>query len=204
MLAAIILAAGQSSRMGSPKALLTCGPGGETFVSRLIHTMTSAGILDALVVCRAGDVPLEEEVARWAPAARIVVNPNAERGQLSSLLAGLAVADRPGIRGVLVVPVDMPLVGAEAVAQLVAAFAAHPGSIIRATHDGRHGHPVIFPRRFFDELRHADENVGAKAVLHAHAGEIVDVDVHDVGAVRDVDLPDDYRMLFGMLPGQST
>jgi CTP:molybdopterin cytidylyltransferase MocA len=197
MLAGIILAAGQSSRMGSPKALLPCGPGGETFVSHLIHAITTAGIQDALVVCRGGDAALEQEVLRWSPAARIVVNPHAERGQLSSLVAGLAVADRPGVRGVLVMPVDMPLVRPGTIAQVSAAFAADPASIVRATHGGRHGHPVIFPRRVFDELRHADETVGAKAVIHAHASEIVNVEVDDPGVLRDVDVPEDYRALFG-------
>lgn len=202
MLAGIILAAGQSSRMGTPKALLPCGRGEETFVSRLIHTITAAGIQDALVVCRQEDIALQQEVARWAPSARVVVNPHAERGQLSSLLAGLAVADRPGVLGVLVIPVDMPLVRAATIAQLSAAFASRT-SIVRATHGGRHGHPVIFPRRVFGELRRADENVGAKAVLHAHARDIIDVDVDDPGVVRDVDVPEDYRALFGSLPGEN-
>ena len=69
--------------------------------------------------------------------------------------------------------------------------------IVRATHHGRHGHPVIFARAVFDELRHADPAAGAKSVLRAHEAAIVNVEVEDPGVVTDVDTPEDYARLFG-------
>ena len=70
----------------------------------------------------------------------------------------------------------------------------------RVTHRGRHGHPVVFGSAVFEELRRADLNSGAKAVVHAHALDILNVEVDDSGVLRDVDTPRDYRELFGRDP----
>lgn len=197
MVAGLILAAGRSSRMGRGKALLLCAPGGVTFVSRLAHTLCGGGLSEALVIGRPEDEDLRAEVESMAPWARFVANPDADAGQLSSLLAGLDVADRPGVRAVLVAPVDAPLVAPETVATLVRVFESANAIIVRAVHRGRHGHPVLFSRAVFDELRHADPGVGARAVLRAHEASIVNVEVDDPGVLGDVDTPEDYRAVFG-------
>ena len=132
--------------------------------------------------------------------ARFVENPGADAGQLSSILAGLDAADVPGTSGLLVTPVDAPLVTAATVATLLSMFASTGASIVRAVYRGRHGHPVVFSRDVFDSLRRADPDVGAKAVLRAHALAIVNVDVDDAGVVGDVDTPEDYRAVFGREP----
>src|SRR3990167_8821789 len=197
MVPGLILAAGQSSRMGRPKALLTIPPLGVTFVRRLAAALCDGGAEEALVVGRPDDRALQAEVASLPPRARFVANPDADTGQLSSVLAGLRVADRPGVPGVLVIPVDVPLVTADTVAALLAAYRSSVAPIVRATHHGRHGHPVIFARAVFDELRHADPAAGAKSVLRAHEAAIVNVEVEDPGVVTDVDTPEDYARLFG-------
>jgi molybdenum cofactor cytidylyltransferase len=74
---------------------------------------------------------------------------------------------------------------------------ASPALVIRAVHDGRHGHPVIFRRALFDRLRQADPAVGAKAVVRAV--DVEDVEVHEPGITQDVDTPADYERLRGML-----
>src|SRR5688500_16443820 len=108
MVPAVVLAAGRSSRMGRPKALLPCGPGQETFVARVVSRVRrGGGGGDVLVVGRPDDTALREELDRLALPPRFVENPDPDRGQLSSLIAGLNVADRPGVRGVLVLPVDI-------------------------------------------------------------------------------------------------
>src|SRR5688572_9175115 len=113
MFPAVILAAGSSTRMGQPKALLPAGPGGDVFVTRLVRTFAAAGADDILVV-----VGPEAHLVRGAFAAcgtpvRIIENPEPARGQLSSLLAALAIVDRPGVQGMVVTPVDVPLVSVE-------------------------------------------------------------------------------------------
>jgi molybdenum cofactor cytidylyltransferase len=199
MVPGVILAAGRSSRMGRAKALLPCGPGGETFVRRLARALHDGGVQQVLIVGRSDDEALREEVAAMPLAARFVENPGADAGQLSSVLAGLDAAAVPGTLGLLVTPVDAPLVTAATVATLLAMFSSTGAPIVRAVYRGRHGHPVVFSRDVFDGLRRADPGVGAKAVLRAHA--IVNVDVDDAGVVGDVDTPEDYRALFGREPG---
>jgi len=199
MIPAIILAAGQSSRMGQPKALLAAGSDGGTFVGRLARALLDGGVADVLVVGRPDDEALRAEVQRIGDAGaavRLVINAHPDRGQLSSLLAGLNAADRPGVTGVLVTPVDAPMILPATVRVLLAEFSAAPHAIVRAAFQGRHGHPVIFARRHFDDLRHADPSVGAKAVIRAHAGSVLTVDVSDPGVIQDIDGPDDYARLF--------
>jgi molybdenum cofactor cytidylyltransferase len=199
MVPGIILAAGRSARMGQPKALLRIGASGPTFVDRLIGVMLSGGAAEVLVVGRDHDAQLATEVERIAAAGssvRLVENAHADRGQLSSVVAGVNAADRPGVRGVMVMPVDAPLVRVETIGAMLAAFDTRQAPVVRATYHGRHGHPVIFARRVFDRLRHADPAVGAKAVVRAYAGESIDLDLDDPAIVLDVDEPGDYtRML---------
>lgn len=179
--------------MGRPKALLLV-PDGRTFVHRLLLTLREGGIAAPSVVGRPDDEALRREVA--SHGADYIVNPRADAGgQLSSLLAGLEASDRPGVRGLLMVPVDAPLVEPDTVATLLAVFDSTRAPIVRPRYRGTHGHPVIFSRAVFDELRHADANAGAKAVLRAHERAIVNVDVDDAGVIGDIDTPEVYRQL---------
>ena len=199
MIPALVLAAGQSSRMGRPKALLATGPDEETFVSRLSGSLLDGGAADVLVVGRPDDDALAAEVRRLADAGRavrLVLNPHADRGQLSSVVAGVNAADRPGVTGILLMPVDAPRVRAATVRTLLDAFAAHRDTIVRAVFAGRHGHPVIFARRYFDELRRADPAAGARAVVRAHPDAVLNVDTDDPGVVDDIDGPDEYARVF--------
>jgi len=193
MVAGIILAAGRSTRMGRSKAMLVT-PDGMTFVARLLQALAGGGVDAPLVVGRPDDDELQREVD--AAGARFVMNPDADAGgQLSSLLAGLHKADRPGIRALMVTPVDAPMVTSETVSRLIAVFRETSGSIVRPRYRGRNGHPVIFSRGLFDELRHASPATGAKAVLRAHEHAIINVDVDDPGVIADIDTPEDYAKL---------
>ena len=191
MIPGIILAAGQSSRMGGSKALLPLSPGGSTFVAALIRSLLDGGIADVLVVGRPDDSALRDEAERGG--ARFVGNPRHELGQLSSLLAGLNVADRPGVTGVLVTPVDAPRIAAGSVAALVQAFRESGAPVVRPVHEGRHGHPVIFSRAVFDALRSADFSVGAKAVVRAQGDRVMNVEIADPAVLDDIDTPADYE-----------
>jgi molybdenum cofactor cytidylyltransferase len=147
------------------------------------------------VIGRPNDTELIEAVEQPSVAARFIANPDHDRGQVTSIVAGVNAVDRPGVRGVLVMPVDMPLVRPSTFREVLEAFAAHPSFIVRAVCAGRHGHPVIFDRAVFDELRITDSAVGAKAVVRAHAHEILNVPIEDPGAYFDVDTPEDYDRL---------
>lgn len=202
----VILAGGRSSRMGRPKALLPVDPG-ETFAVRLVRTFRAAGIRDVVVVI-AGDGPadaIRSALAAAPPSPRIVLNPDASRGQLSSLLTGLEVIDRPGVDGLAMTLVDMPLVAVSTVRALIEAHARSRAPIVRPARpaDGAHGHPVIFDRALFDDLRGADPDAGAKPVVRARAAEIEHVPVDDPGAFLDIDTPADYCRVFGRFPADA-
>lgn len=195
-----VLAAGRSSRMGRSKALLATGPGGETFVTRLVTALAAGGVGEVLVVVRGGDELVHGAVARVAAglavSVRLVENADPDLGQLSSVQAALS-ALAPGCDGLLIVPVDMPLVTAATVRRLLGVYHSSGAPIVRAVHAGRHGHPVIFSRTVFEDLRRADPAVGARSVVRAHGP--LDVEVDDPGAVEDVDTPEDYERLFGRI-----
>ena len=192
MIPGIILAAGASTRMGRPKALL--GAHGQSFVSTIIQTLLRAAVAPIVVVIRPGADDIADEIVRSGGLP--VVNPVPEDGQLSSLLTGLGAVDDGVAPAVLVTLVDVPSIRTETVASLLARLSASDAPILRATHRGRHGHPVVFRRSVFDALRRADLNVGAKAVLRAYVVE--DVEVDDAGVAADIDTPEDYRRVFGV------
>jgi molybdenum cofactor cytidylyltransferase len=195
MTPAIVLAAGASTRMGRPKPLLRIGD--RTFIRAILETLRDAGIADAVVVVRDGDAAVIAEVAH-SGFGRTVTNHRASEGQLTSLIAGLDAIDGPAVDAALVTLVDVPWITASTVRVLLARAAVSAAPVLRAVHQGRHGHPVIFKRRLFDALRRADPSAGAKAVLRANT--IEDVEVPDPGVAEDIDTPEDYARLFGNLP----
>jgi molybdenum cofactor cytidylyltransferase len=197
----LILAAGQSTRMGQPKALLPSPHTGRTFVMQLIHSLREGGVDRLGVVGRPTDAGLRREIAGAVPHVDFVDNPSHELGQLSSLLAGLAYAEAHGAAGALVVPVDMPLIRAGTVRAALEAFLDGDRPVLRVTHRGQHGHPVIFGASLFAVLRNADPALGARAVIRADPSRVRNLEVDDPGVVRDIDLPDEYRRLFDQDPG---
>jgi molybdenum cofactor cytidylyltransferase len=128
----------------------------------------------------------------------VVANPDVDRGQLSSIVVGLDVVDRPGVLAVMIAPVDQPLVSETTVRALADAWRRNRAPIVRPVREGRHGHPVIFDRAVFDELRTADLSKGARAVVHAHAENLVEIAVDDDGAFANIDTPADYERWTGL------
>jgi molybdenum cofactor cytidylyltransferase len=193
---AVVLAAGKSSRMGRSKPLLPTG-GGETFLTRIIHTFLEAGVDDIVVVV---GHDAESVAAAWAEgdtAVRFVLNPDYESGQLSSLLAGIAIVDRPGVQACLVTLVDVPLVAASTVRAVVERYCQTHAPVVRPVHRGRHGHPVLLDRALFPLLRGADPAAGAKPVIRANVSPAGDVEVDDEGAFLDIDTPEEFERAFG-------
>jgi molybdenum cofactor cytidylyltransferase len=196
VLPGIILAAGDSMRMGSPKALLP-SPDGRPFVRRIVDTLHEAGIVE-LVVVTGRDHDALVEVLDDNPRNRppmIARNPDPARGQLSSLWIGMDAVVRPHTDGIIVTLVDVPMVAVSTVARVVAAWQRSRAPIVRPAIGDRHGHPVIFDRAVFDALRRAPIDGGAKTVVRTHEHDVLNVPVEDEGCLLDVDTPGEYERL---------
>jgi molybdenum cofactor cytidylyltransferase len=205
MISGIVLAAGASTRMGRAKAALPFGKTGETVVSRVVRTLLEGGVPSVTVVAGAHIDAVLAAMPVREPRARVIEHHGWEQGQLSSLLAGLAAIDTPLLEAALVTLVDVPLVRPSTVAAVIEAWRRTRAPIVRPADPStslsaggpRHGHPVIFDRSIFEDLRAADPAIGAKAVFATYRDRIEDVEVKDPGAFEDIDTPGDYERVLG-------
>lgn len=181
----VILAAGESRRMGAIKALLPFQD--VSFLDRLI--LLFSGCCDSVTVVLGAHAEQVRAGAAQAAAARFVVNHDYARGQLSSLQAGLRAIDQIG--HVLVTLVDHPAVAPSTLAALVAV----PAPVRVPRYQGRNGHPILISREVAAELMALDPGSTAKQVIHAHAAQTNFVDVDDPGVLQDIDDPAAYAEL---------
>jgi len=186
VLAAVILSAGASRRMGMPKALLPYREG--TFLEHLIQITRHPRIGVKRVVLGAG----AEEIRTIAKldSSVVILNPDWEQGQLSSLCVGLRSLEGIETDGVILCPVDHPLVSARLVSDLVERFYGSGKAIVLPTYHGRRGHPVIFSSALYGELLAAPADKGARAVVWAHAADVLEVPTDEEGVVLNINDPD--------------
>jgi molybdenum cofactor cytidylyltransferase len=192
MLAAVILSGGASRRMGSPKALLPYQ--GRPFLEHLLDITKPPKVQVRRVVLGADADPIRKEIA--LPEDQVVVNLDWENGQLSSLQAAIRSLPRD-VEALLVCPVDHPLVSAALLDELMDAFQKTRAPVVVPLYEGRRGHPVIFSAAVFSELLAAPLNVGARAVVWAHKGEIVEVSTNEEGCVLNLNDPNAFLKISG-------
>ena len=185
---AILLAAGESRRMGFPKPLLRIGD--ETFLARSINSILT--VVPRLVAVLGGHAERIRSAIPNDPRIVAVENPRYQAGQLSSLKVGLGVIGGDA-DAVLVHLADHPLVKRSTFERAVAEFASGRGAIVIARHAGKRGHPVIFAAALFEELLSAPEEEGAKAVVNRDPARVVYVEVDDPGVTLDLDTPADLE-----------
>ena len=202
VLPAVILAAGLSTRMGRIKATLPLPPS-DTFITRIIRTLLNSDVDDIVAVLGHEAAAVAESIVKSGLPARLVVNDAYETGQFSSLLTGLNAVDRPGVSGMLMTLVDVPLVSPASVRAVIARYRATGAPVVRAVRGDEHGHPVLIDRSLFAQLRAADRGAGAKPVVRAHASPAGDVVVDDPGAFLDIDTPEAYQRLLQGLNSES-
>jgi molybdenum cofactor cytidylyltransferase len=167
---ALLPAAGASRRMGRPKLFLPYQGG--TIVGSLVASLRAAGVERIVLVIAPGD----EELRAWAEASGLIVavNPEPERGMLSTIQEGLAALG-PVSETLLISPADLP--------------AALP------VWRGRHGHPLAIAPELIPEIAGLDPAIGLRQLRDRHAAATLWIDVDDPGAVQDVDTPQDYEAL---------
>jgi molybdenum cofactor cytidylyltransferase len=182
----IILAAGESRRMGYPKPLLKIG--GQTFIERIVESMLAV-VPRVVIVLGAHSDRVRAAIPRDARIT-IVENPNYSGGQLSSLKVGLGAIQQHST-GAMVHLGDHPVVRIETFQAMADSYNQNGKPIVIARHDGHRGHPVIFDRAIFAELQTAPEGEGARHVVNTDASRIAYVDLDDPGINLDLDLPSD-------------
>jgi len=197
---AVILAAGESTRMGTDKALLPWppqaagGPGGQTFLSAAIQCLNA---FSDLVIVVAGKNEAQLAPVVYAQGAFIVRNPAPERGQFSSLQVGLQEVLNHGRDAAIVTLVDRPPVNAATLDRLCAAFAAAASGIwaIVPEYGGKHGHPVLWDREMIAAFLKAPASSSAREIEHQYQQHIEYVAVDDPAVILNVDTPQDYSAL---------
>lgn len=189
MLAAAILSGGESRRMGSPKALLPYR--GSTFLEHLIEITRHPRVGITRIVLGAGAEAIRSKLR--ADPATIVLNSDWPRGQLSSIQAAIRSLPAGVTEGLLLCPVDHPLVSAALVALLIGKFDAGKKSIVLPTFDGRRGHPVIFRASLYEELLAASPDLGARQVVWAHADSVLEVPTEEEGVVLNLNDPETFN-----------
>ncbi len=192
MLAAVILSGGASRRMGSPKALVSYQ--GRPFLEHLLAVTKHPAIGARRVVLGADAEAITSGIA-LAPN-EIVINPDWEKGQLSSIHAALRSLP-PGTGGILLCPVDHPLVSASLVSSLIEAFLKSRAPVVLPVYFGRRGHPVIFSAAVYEELLNAPMDQGARSVVWAHKGEVHEVATAEEGCVLNLNDPNAIANLTG-------
>jgi molybdenum cofactor cytidylyltransferase len=190
MIAAVVLSAGESSRMGRPKALLPIE--GETFIGRIVGSLKRTQVGKILVVLGHNAGPLA--VAIGALPVEILINPNYQLGQLSSLqVAVRTLLPDPDCDGMLVHLVDHPYIDASLVDRMIRQFYESKKDIVVPRCRGKRGHPVLFSRRLFGALLDAPMDQGAKAVVNAHGDATLEIETDEEGITVDIDTPELYR-----------
>jgi molybdenum cofactor cytidylyltransferase len=193
LLAAVILSAGASSRMGRPKALLPYREG--TFLEHLIQVTRHPRIGVTRVVLGAG-AEVIRTMAKLDPSI-VVLNPDWEQGQLSSICTGVRSLDGIDTDGMVLCPVDHPLVSAQLVSELVDRFYQERKAIVLPTFKGRRGHPAIFSSALYSELLAAPADKGARVVVWEHAADVVEVPTDEEGVVLNLNDPEMLKRALG-------
>jgi molybdenum cofactor cytidylyltransferase len=193
MIVAVILSAGESSRMGRPKALLPID--GVRFIEKIVTTLKATRVGQIVVVLGHNVTELRRTMSDLP--VDLIINPDYKQGQLTSLHAAIrsieAGKDAERVDGILVHLVDHPYINAELVNSMIERFYETKKLIVVPRYQNRRGHPVIFSRTLFAELLAAPLDRGAKAVVHAHRDDTLEIDTNDEGAIIDIDTPEEYR-----------
>ena len=192
MIAAIVLAAGRSRRMGTQKLLLPYA--GRTVIGHIVEQVAAAPVGRIIVVTGAD----YDAVTRALDGRNVtfVRNPAAEGEMLSSVRCGLRALPE-SCRAAVVVLGDQPGVNAGLIAALIEAHVQSGRRIVVPTFGGRRGHPVLISARCFEDLLTGFDDVGLRGLVRAHPEDVLEVAAGSAGVLEDLDTPEDYRRAVG-------
>jgi molybdenum cofactor cytidylyltransferase len=187
MISAILLAAGESNRMGQPKQLLPFGQ--STIVERTIDNLLNSAVSETIVVLGYRDEEIRKTIA--GKPVKLVINPDYQQGMSTSIIAGLKQVDKRA-RAVLIALSDQPFVDSQTINSLVEAFIANKRGIIIPVYQGRRGNPVIFAIKYKGELLNLKGDVGGREIITLHPDDVLEVAVNCEGVLLDIDTMENY------------
>jgi molybdenum cofactor cytidylyltransferase len=187
----IILAAGESKRMGKTKALLPFGE--TTFLGQIISVVESSDVDSVSVVLGADAERIKKTVD--LSGIEVVINRDYKKGQLSSLIAALENL-LPATEAILVCLVDNPFISKIVINQIVNKFRETGSPIVIPVFEKKRGHPTLFAASLLKELLNAPVDEGARYVVKSNAEKVEEVEVDDRKALVGINTPEDYRAYF--------
>ena len=195
MINAIILAAGESKRMGKLKPLLRFED--KTFLEQIISVLKLSDVDRTTVVLGAEAETIKKPID--LSKTNVVINKDYQKGQLSSLIAG--IEDTPeDTEAILVCLVDNPFITKEVVNQIISKFKETKNPIIVPVFNSERGHPTLFSKSLFAELLNAPEEQGARYVLYSNEEKVLELETSESRILIGIDTPDDYKFHFGANP----
>lgn len=187
MISAILLAAGESKRMGRLKQGLPLG--NSTILEQSIDNLVHSRIDELIVVLGFQAQELIKKVA--GRQVKTVINPDYEQGMSTSVIAGLHLVDDKA-RAVVFALADQPFIDSKIVDKLIDEFSCHSKGIVVPTYRGRRGHPVIFAVRYKEELLRLRGDVGGRQIIKENADDVLEIPVDSECINVDIDTMSDY------------
>ena len=188
MLSAILLAAGESKRMGELKQLMPLGK--STLLEQAIDNLLNSSVDETIVVVGHRAEEITEAIA--TKPVKIMLNHNYRQGMSTSIIAGLILVD-PKSQAVILALGDQPLVESRTINQLIDAFNSHDKGIAVPTHRGKRGHPIIFDIKYKAELLEMEGDIGGREIIRQHPDDVLEVAVDSESVISDIDTKDDYQ-----------
>lgn len=195
MISCILLAAGASTRFGSPKALVRLGS--NSIIERVLAMLLSSKISEVIVVLGADAEKIAPKIPKNS-GIRIVVNENYLQGQTSSFKAGLRNLDS-NTEGILLLPVDMPFIKKETINLLIEVFLKNTSLIVMPTHKGKNGHPPIFSKILFRDFNALKNDEPLSSLMHQHEKETLKLPVNDAGVIQSFNTMQEFKALLSLV-----
>ncbi|MFB0519784.1 MAG: NTP transferase domain-containing protein [Acidobacteriota bacterium] len=188
MIWALILAAGESKRMGKPKLLLPFGE--KTIIETVINNIIKSKVEKAMVVLGSDWEKIEKKIKDLP--VKIIVNPHYTRGMLSSVQQGFHALPQD-TQAVLVVLGDQPAVSSDVINEIIEAFQRTGKGIVVPIYKGNRGHPVLMDMKYRHEVEKLSPEVGLRGIVYNHPEDVLEVEVATPDILRDIDDASDYR-----------
>jgi len=192
MISAILLAAGESKRMGEPKQLMPFSRG--TMVEQTVDNLLNSAVDEVVgVVGHKAEEVIKTIVTK---PVKLAVNPDYQQGMSTSIIAGLKLVDS-GARAVMLVLGDQPFVDSQTINSLIDEFHNHDKGIAIPTYQGMRGHPIIFALKYKEKLLELKGDIWGRQIIKDHPDDVLEISVDSEGIITDINTRSDYQSHLG-------